>query len=74
MTSIDLPAAIWHGGAQGFEYPQLHGVVSQDIGMAPNPCWFGAILVWAWWLAGGLLVAGGVKVQFAGRGVDDTDA
>jgi hypothetical protein len=27
MTSIDLPAAIWHGGGQGFESPQLHAEV-----------------------------------------------
>ena len=30
MTSIDLPAAIWHGGGQGFESPQLHrGIAGQ---------------------------------------------
>ncbi len=27
MTSLDLPAAIWHGGGQGFESPQLHAEV-----------------------------------------------
>src|SRR5271165_6204294 len=30
MTVMDLPAAIWHGGGQGFESPQLHrGIAGQ---------------------------------------------
>ena len=51
--------------------------MSQDIGVALNPRWVRAFSVWGLWVAGGLVVAGGVGYEFAqefaGGGVDDSE-
>jgi hypothetical protein len=52
--------------------------MSQDIGIPLKPHWIRGFFGWAFWGAGGLVVAGGVEdqiaEQFARGGFDDSDA
>jgi len=76
----DLETAVASDRHRGFESHTLRCVMSQDIGMTPNPRARFGVLWLAGWPArscGGLVAAGGVEVQFAqelaGGGVDDAD-